>query len=121
MIRVLGKHGNFNRIEFGSALWNSVLRPSAAHGCSVWFPSSAAQKDLLESLQYQEAKITIRTKMNIPKCALLAELGWEPITAFLDGQRVSSFLRFSKISNNRLSKAVFHELSRFKTQNTEWP
>jgi hypothetical protein len=30
-------------------------------------------------------------------------------------------LRFSKISNNRLSKVVFHELSRFKTQNTEWP
>ena len=118
MIRVLGKHGNFNRIEFGSALWNSVLRPTAAHGCSVWFPSSAAQT---ESLQYQEAKITIRTKMNIPKCDLLAELGWEPINAFLDRQRVSFVLRFSKISNNRLSKAVFHELSRFKTQNTEWP
>jgi hypothetical protein len=100
MIRILGKHGNFNRIEFGSALWNSVLRPTAAHGCSVWFPSSAAQKDLLESLQYQAANVTIRTKMNIPKCALLAELGWEPINAFLDRQRVSFFLRFSKISNN---------------------
>ena len=59
--------------------------------------------------------------MNIPKCALLAELGWEPINAFLDRQRVSFFLRFSKIPNNRLSKVVFHELSRFKTQNTEWP
>jgi hypothetical protein len=32
MIRILGKHGNFNRIEFGNALWNSVLRPTAAHG-----------------------------------------------------------------------------------------
>jgi hypothetical protein len=95
MIRILGKHGNINRIEFGSALWNSVLRPTAAHGCLIWFPSSAAQKDLLESLQYQAAKITIRTKMNIPKCALLAELGWEPINAFLDRQRVSFFLRFS--------------------------
>ena len=59
--------------------------------------------------------------MSIPKCALLAELGWEPINAFLDRQRFSFFLRFSKISNNRLSKVVFHELSRFKTQNTEWP
>jgi hypothetical protein len=28
---------------------------------------------------------------------------------------------FSTISNNRLNKVVFHELSRFKTQNTEWP
>jgi len=70
-IRILGKHGNFNRIEFGSALWNSILHPTAAHGCSIWFPSSAAQSDLLESLHYQAAKITIRTKMNIPKCALL--------------------------------------------------
>jgi hypothetical protein len=49
----------------------------------------AAQKDLLENLQYQAANVTIRTKMNIPKCALLAELGWEPINAFLDRQRVS--------------------------------
>jgi hypothetical protein len=121
MIRILGKHGNFNRIEFGNALWNSVLRPTAAHGCTVWFPSSAAHKDLLESLQYQAVTITFRTKMNNPKCALLAELGWEPINAFLDRQRVSFFLRFSKISNNRLSKVVVHELSRFKTQNTEWP
>ena len=121
MIRILGKHGNFNRIEFGNALWNSGLRPTAAHGCTVWFPSSAAQKDLVESLQYQAVTITIRTKMNNPKCALLAELGWEPINAFLDRQRVSFFLRFSKISNNRLSKVVVHELSRFKTQNTEWP
>jgi hypothetical protein len=94
MIRILGKHGNFNRIEFGSPLWNSVLRPTTAHGCSIWFPSSAAQTDLLESLQYQAAKITIRTKMNIPKCALLAELGWESFNAFLDRQRVSFFLRF---------------------------
>ena len=93
MIRILGIHGNINRIEFGSALWNSVLRPTAAHGCSILFPSSVAQKDLLESLQYQAAKITIRTKMNIPKCALLAELGWEPINAFLDRQRVSFFLK----------------------------
>lgn len=32
MIRILGKHDNFHRIESGSALWNSVLRHTAAHG-----------------------------------------------------------------------------------------
>jgi hypothetical protein len=32
----------------------------------------------------QAVTITIRIKMNNPKCALLAELGWEPINAFLD-------------------------------------
>ena len=35
MIRILGKHGTFNRIEFGSASWHSVLRPTSAHGCSI--------------------------------------------------------------------------------------
>ena len=25
MIRILGKRGNFNRIEFGCALWNSYM------------------------------------------------------------------------------------------------
>ena len=59
--------------------------------------------------------------MNTPKCALLAELRWEPSNAFLDRQRVSFFLRLTKISSNTLSKVVFQELSRFKTQNTEWP
>jgi hypothetical protein len=121
MIRILGKHGNFNLIEFGSALSNSVLRPTAAHGCSIWFPSSTAQKDLLESLQYQAAKITIRTKMNIPKCDPLTELGLEPITAFLDRQRVSFSLSLTKISNNSPNKVVFNELSKFKTQNAESP
>jgi hypothetical protein len=55
-------------------------------------------------------QFTVGTKVKIPKCALLVELGWEPINAFLDRQRVSFFLRFSKVSNNRLSKVVLHEL-----------
>ena len=25
--RILAEHGNLNRVEFGDALWNSVLRP----------------------------------------------------------------------------------------------
>ena len=66
IVRILGKHGNFHRIELGSALWNSV------HGCLISFPSSAAHKDSLESHQYQAANVTICTEMNIPKYALLA-------------------------------------------------
>ena len=54
-------------------------------------------------------QFTVGTKVKIPKCALLVELGWKPINAFLDRQRVSFFLRFSKVSNNRLSKVVLHE------------
>ena len=84
------------------------------YSSSIWFPSSRAQTDLFESLQYHAAKITIRTKMNIPKCVLFAKLGWEPINTFLDRQRVFVFFRFSKISNNRLSKAVFMNCSDLK-------
>jgi hypothetical protein len=52
--------------------------------------------------------------MNLPTCALLAELGWEPINAFLDRQSVILFLDISvpldlqKMSYNLyVSKVVF--------------
>jgi hypothetical protein len=28
MTRILGEHGNFNRISFGDSLWSSIIRPS---------------------------------------------------------------------------------------------
>ena len=31
ILRIPAEHGNFNRVEFGDALWNSVLRPSISH------------------------------------------------------------------------------------------
>ena len=93
MVRILGKHDEFNRVEFGNALWTSVIRPCIAHGCSIWLPSPEAQRNLLQSIQYKAAKIILRTKMNIPISALLLELGWEPINAFLDRQRISYFSR----------------------------
>ena len=119
LTRILGKHGNFNRIEFGNALWISVLRPTIAHCCSTWIPSSQTQRDLLQSLQYRAAKIILRTKMNIPIGALLLELGWEPINDFLDRQRTSYFLRMSGLDNSRLCKIVFDELHGKNLP--EWP
>jgi hypothetical protein len=63
---------------------------------ALWLPSSEAQRNLLQSIQYKAAKIILRTKINIPISALLLELGWEPINAFLDRQRISYFSRFSE-------------------------
>ena len=40
MIRVLEEHGDFNRLTFGDALWNSVIRPSLTHASAVWMPLS---------------------------------------------------------------------------------
>jgi hypothetical protein len=45
---------------------------------------SEAQRNLLQSIQYKATKIILRTQINIPISALLLELGWEPINAFLD-------------------------------------
>ena len=84
MTQILGEHGNFNRISFGDSLWTSIIRPSIAHGCAVWFPSTISSAQDIESLQYQAGKIILKTKMSFPKSALLSEFGWEPINEFLD-------------------------------------
>ena len=78
MIKLLGEHGTFTRISFGDALWNSVLRPSISHGCTVWMPSALSSKGMLETCQYKAAKLIFSTNMTIPKSALFLELGWEP-------------------------------------------
>ena len=95
-------HGDFNRLNFGDALWNSVIRPSLTHACAVWMPLSQASKDSLDSWQYKAAKIIIRTKLNIPKAAILLELGWEPLSVFIDRQRISYYKRLLRLPNLRL-------------------
>jgi hypothetical protein len=67
MTRILGEHGNFNRISFGDSLWTSIIRPSIAHGCAVWFPSAISSAQNIESLQYQAGKIILKTKKSFPK------------------------------------------------------
>ena len=64
MTRVLGEHGNFNRLSFGDALWNSVLKPSIAHGCAIWLPSSVSSVKSIDSWQYQAGKVILKTKLN---------------------------------------------------------
>jgi hypothetical protein len=71
---------------------------------------SEAQRNLLQSIQYKATKIILRTQINIPISALLLELGWEPINAFLDRQRISYFPRFSELNSTRLRKQTFDEL-----------
>jgi hypothetical protein len=94
MTQILGEHGNFNRISFGDSLWTSIIRPSIAHGCTVWFPSTISSAQDIESLQYQAGKIILKTKMSFPKSALLSEFGWEPINEFLDLIILQDFMNF---------------------------
>jgi hypothetical protein len=110
MIKLLGEHGTFNRISFGDALWNSVLRPSISHGSAVWMSSALSFKGMPETWQYKAAKLIFNTNMTIPKSALFLELGWEPINDFLDRQRISYFSRLQNLPCTRLCKIVFYEL-----------
>jgi hypothetical protein len=59
MIRVLEEHGDFNRLNIGDVLWNSVIRPSLTHACAVWMPLSQASKDSLDSWQYKAAFVRL--------------------------------------------------------------
>jgi hypothetical protein len=94
-IRILGEHGNFNRLSFGDALWHSVLRPSVSHGGSVWFPSSVGHVSL-KSIQYKMAKLIMNPRMNIPKSTLFFELGWEPVLYLHEPTKGSILCTFSE-------------------------
>ena len=66
MTRVLEKHGDVNRINFGDAQWNYFIRPSITHTCAVWKPLSQVSSDLLDSWQYKAALVICHTNLNIP-------------------------------------------------------
>jgi hypothetical protein len=55
--------------------------------CAVWMPLSETCKQALESWQYRAAKIVIKTRMNIPKAALLLELGGNLFSTLLMDRR----------------------------------
>ena len=100
LIRLLNDHGDFNRIEFGSAIWQSVILPSVSHGCSVWFSTSISDTNILESLQYQTARAIMKIRSYPLKCALIRELGLIPIQDFLNRQRFAYFSRFKDLKTS---------------------
>jgi hypothetical protein len=71
-------------------------------------PLSETCKQALESWQYRAAKIVIKTRMNIPKAALLIELGWEPILDFINRQEVLYYKRLFCLPN--LTKTLLIEI-----------
>jgi hypothetical protein len=73
-------------------------------------PLSQARKDSLDSWQYKAATIILRRKLNIPKAAILLELGWESLSVFIDRQIISYYKRLLRIPNHRLCKQVYNEM-----------
>jgi len=64
---------------------------------------------------YKVTKLILNTNMNIPKSALFLELRWEPISDYLDRQRVSYFARIKKLPITRLCKLVLMEVENSNT------
>ena len=106
---ILNNHADVKSIEMGTSVWKSVILPSIAHGWSVWFPTTT-DYNFLESVQYQAAKVIIKTQLNPPRCAVIRELGREPIHGFLNRQRLSYFSRLQALADSRLCKIIYTEL-----------
>ena len=84
MTRILGEHGNFNRISFGDSLWTSIIiRPSIADGCVVWFPSAISDAQNIESLQYQVGKLLWKQKWAFQNLLFYQNLSVNQLTNFL--------------------------------------
>jgi hypothetical protein len=58
-------------MEFSSPTFNfTLLWSSISHCCGAWLTSSKENEDLLSSMQFQAAKIIMKTKVNMSKAAL---------------------------------------------------
>ena len=67
----------------------------------------------LESVQYQAAKVIIKTRLNPRKCAVIHELGLEPIHDFSNRHRLSYFSGLQALPDSRLCKITYTDLLTF--------
>jgi hypothetical protein len=109
---VLSSHGNINRISFGDTLWRHVAMPALAHGAGVWFPSSDQSTIKLKSYQYNIGTTILQLQGKPATEALLADLGWLPLTVCLDLNRVKYFnyLKTNLSERRYLLKGIFDDL-----------
>ena len=56
MTRILGEHGNFNRISFGDSLWTSIIRPSIGTIHAAFY-GSLLQFQVLKTLKVCSTKL----------------------------------------------------------------
>ena len=109
---VLSNHGDINRISFGNTLWRHVAMPALSHGCAVWFASSDQSTAKLRSYQYSIGTTILQVHETPAVEAVLGDLGWLPLSMFLDLQRIKyyNYLK-NRVPNRRyLLKGVFNDL-----------
>ena len=78
-------------------LYSSMIRPILEYGCILFDGCSARDYDLLESVQYDAARVCIGAMWNKNRQKLLVELGWEKLS---NRRRYFKLLMFYKIKNS---------------------
>ena len=61
-------------------LYSTMIRPILEYGCILFDGCSARDYDLLESVQYDAARVCIGAMWNTNRQKLLIELGWEKLS-----------------------------------------
>lgn len=117
----LTRHSDINRIDFGNTLWNNAVLPSLSHACGIWFTNTKTSRSILHSAQYKCAKAVLKLHSKPSAVATIAELGWLPIDAELDIQRINYFQHLKKMENTRITKMVFNELQELHFSHIDTP
>ncbi len=117
----LTRHSDINRIDFGNTLWNNAVLPSLSHACGIWFTNTKISRSILHSAQYKCAKAVLKLHSKPSAVATIAELGWLPIDAELDIQRINYFQHLKKMENTRITKMVFNELQELHFSHIDTP
>ena len=107
---ILANNMNIRRISFGNTLWHKAVLPGLSHAAGIWFNDTKSAKDSISSSQYKCAKAVLQLKCMPSRAALLADLGWPPISDHLDILRAAYFKHLRDMDNKRLAKVVFNEM-----------
>lgn len=113
----LAKHMNISRIELADNMWHKAILPSLSHAAPIWFSVPKSSQDKLNSMQYKFAKAAVKIKSSPSASALLAELGWMPLSYALNIKRVSYYKYLLEMSDNRLPKMIYRQLLELDRKN----
>jgi len=109
---IIDNQENFNRIYYGTLLWQSIGLSSINCACATWFCNGKSVIDKLENLQYNMARTILKAPRNVAKDAMYGDLGWQTMYSIQNNIRVQYFNRLKQMDEDRLPKlllnAIFH-------------
>ena len=78
-------------------VYKTMIRPIMEYACIIFDNCNANDRDLLESVQYDAARVCLGALCNTSKTKLLDELGWDGLS---ERRRYYKLIAFYKIMNN---------------------